>query len=634
MAAPVDIAAAMDELGDQVLAGEGPTDALRELLRRGMSGRSGLQDLSRLTRKRQRALRDRGQLDGTLDDIRGLLDDALEAERRDLFPDPSEDARFRERQLDEIPHDTARAVRELAEYDWRSEQARESYEQIRELLQQEVLSQQFEGMREALRTTPNDSEAMQRFKQMLIDLNLLLDKRTHGIDTEQDFDEFIGKHGDLFPDGPRNLDELLEELARRSAAAERLMRSLPPDQQQELADLMQQSIGDMGLDAEMSRLQDSLRGLRPDLFRTGRERMTGDRPLGLADATEVLAELGDLEALEEQLGQSYAGAALTDVDEELVRRALGRQAVDDLAHLQAISRQLEAQGYLVRRAGELELTAKAVRRLGLTALRRVFADLQESQRGGHDIQGAGASGELTGTTRPWLFGDEQPLDVVRTVGNAVRRGTSGGPVRLVVDDFEVVETERRSSAAVCLLVDTSYSMVVNGTWGDAKQTALALHSLVSTMFPQDALQIIGFSEYARVLQPHELAGLDSTMVQGTNLQHALLLAGRFIDHHPGYDPVVLLVSDGEPTARLERDGSAWFSWPPEPETIAVTVAEVDKMTRRRATLNVFMLGDDPRLRDFVDDVARRNGGRVFTPSSDRLGEYVVRDFLTRRSTLG
>jgi uncharacterized protein with von Willebrand factor type A (vWA) domain len=174
---------------------------------------------------------------------------------------------------------------------------------------------------------------------------------------------------------------------------------------------------------------------------------------------------------------------------------------------------------------------------------------------------------------------------------------------------------------------------VNDTWGQAKQTALALHSLISTMYPQDALQIIGFSDYARELAPHELAGLDFAMVQGTNLQHALLMAGRFLDRHPGFDPVVLVVTDGEPTARLGRDGSSHFAWPPEPETLASTVAEVDKMTRRRAPLNVFVLGDDPRLREFVEDVVRRNGGRMFAPSADRLGEYVVRDFLDRRRRL-
>ena len=149
---------------------------------------------------------------------------------------------------------------------------------------------------------------------------------------------------------------------------------------------------------------------------------------------------------------------------------------------------------------------------------------------------AGQAGELTGASRQWQFGDEQPLDVVRTLTNAVRAGRvrpgSGAGIRLATEDFEVAETDRRTSAAVCLLVDLSYSMVLRDTWGAAKSTALALHALVSGQFPQDALTIIGFSSYARTLSATELAGLDADYVQGTNLQHALMLAGRFLDKHP------------------------------------------------------------------------------------------------------
>jgi uncharacterized protein with von Willebrand factor type A (vWA) domain len=217
--------------------------------------------------------------------------------------------------------------------------------------------------------------------------------------------------------------------------------------------------------------------------------------------------------------------------------------------------------------------------------------------------------------------------VVRTLTNAVRRR---GGLRPTVDDFEVLETERRSSAAVCLLVDLSYSMALRGTWGAAKQTALALHSLVATKYPQDAIQVIGFSNYARVLQPVELAGLDWDMVQGTNLHHALLIAGRHLDRHPAFDPIVLVVTDGEPTAHLLRDGRSFFDWPPTRETLELTLAEVDKMTRRGATLNLFMLADDERLMAFVEEVARRNGGRLFSPTADRLGEYVVSDYLRVR----
>ncbi len=100
------------------------------------------------------------------------------------------------------------------------------------------------------------------------------------------------------------------------------------------------------------------------------------------------------------------------------------------------------------------------------------------------------------------------------------------------------------------------------------------------------------------------------MVQGTNLHHALMIAGRHLDKHPEHEPVVLIVTDGEPTAHLMRDGRPWFDWPPAPETIELTLAEVDKMTRRHAALNIFMLADDDRLAAFVDNVAKRNGGRV------------------------
>jgi uncharacterized protein with von Willebrand factor type A (vWA) domain len=365
-------------------------------------------------------------------------------------------------------------------------------------------------------------------------------------------------------------------------------------------------------------------------------RMTGSEPLGLSDATAAVAELADLADLEDALRQDYPGARLDDIDEDAVRRALGRQAVDDMEALRQIERELERQGYLQRTDGKLELTPKAVRRLGQTALRKVFADLPEGGLGNHDQRDAGQAGEYTGSTRPWRFGDEQAIDAAATVRNALMRqaarpGTGRAPsVRLSVQDFEVAETDRRASAAVCLLVDLSYSMALRGTWGAAKQTALALHALVRTQYPQDAIQVIGFSNYARELQETELAGLSWDMVQGTNLHHALVLAGRFLDRRPEHNPVVIVITDGEPTAHLRRDGRFWFDWPPSPETLELTLAEVDKMTRRRAIMNVFMLADDERLTSFVDEVARRNGGRVLHAMPDNLGEYVVKDFLRTR----
>ncbi len=629
LAPPYDAGRAVDELGERVLDGSGVRDALRDLLERGTDGLRGLQDLMRQVQQRRRSLERSGRMDGMLERARELLDRAVEAERQALFPDPSDDARFREAQLDALPNQTAPAVRELSSYDWRSPEARAAYDELRDMLQREVVDQQFRGMKDALQS--NDPAQRQAMRDMMNDLNELLEKRQRGEDSEQDFADFMAKHGEFFPDDPQSLDELLDQLARQAAAMQRMLESMSPEQRQELSDLMQQALGDLDLASEMGRLGDNLRAMRPDLAWSGRQRLRGDEPLGLGDATEALADLADLDALSDALSQDYPGASLEDVDEDAVARALGRQAVDDLKRLQQVERELERQGYLTRSGGQVELTAKAIRRIGQTALRRVFASLEGGTRGDHDVNDAGAAGELTGTTREWRFGDEQPIDVVRTVSNAVRRRMidPGSPL-MRPEDFEIRETERRTRAAVALLVDQSFSMVMNDTWRTAKTTAMALHALATTQFPLDAVEIIAFANLARRIKPHELPDLDANEVQGTNLQHALMLAGRFLDKHPDAEPVVLVVTDGEPTAHLDRDGEWWFSWPPGPETIALTLAEVDRMTRRGVPLSFFRLGDDPRLAQFLDDVARRNGGRVLAPEGDRLGDYVVSDYLRRR----
>jgi uncharacterized protein with von Willebrand factor type A (vWA) domain len=634
LAAPYDVRGALDDMGDEILGGGTPAEALRDLLRRGWQ-RRGLDDLLRKVRERSRELRSRGRLDGMLEQARALLDTAIGQERAELFPDPSDDARLREADLDALPDDTSRAIRQLADYDWRSQAARETFDKLRDLLRKEVLDSQFRGMKEALENP--DPAAMQRVKDMLADLRGMLDADSRGEHTQQDFDQFMQQYGDMFPDNPANLEELVDSLVRRMMAAERLLASLSDEQREELAGLMAQALDDAGLAAEMAALGDALRARRPELGAPQRGvRMSGEDPLGLGDATSAVADLADLAELESALAQDYAGANMEDIDEDAVRRAFGRQAVDDLEALRRIERELQRQGYLTNNGGNLELTPKAVRRIGDTALRRVFAGLENGARtGDHDRQDAGQAGDLTGATREWEFGDEQPIDVPRTVRSALLRnaaegGSGRGRVKLSPRDFQVAETERRSAAAVCLLVDLSYSMALRGTWAAAKQTALALHALLRSKYPQDAIQVVGFSNYARELRETELAGLGWDMVQGTNLHHALMLAGRHLDRHPEHEPVVLIVTDGEPTAHLQRDGRPWFDWPPAPETLELTLAEVDKMTRRHAALNIFMLADDDRLSAFVDNVAKRNGGRVLRAAPEHLGEYVVNDFLRTR----
>ncbi|MEU0156245.1 vWA domain-containing protein [Micromonospora fulviviridis] len=629
LAPPYDVRAAVDAVGSEVLAGGSLREALRDLLRRGPQGRGGLDDLAaRARRLRREALR-RGDLDGAVTRAQALLDQALAAEREELRGRDGDDARFAEAVLDNLPRSTARAVEELSGYDWASDEARQTYQRILDGLRGDVLEQRFAGLRDAARAAA-DPAAQRQLAEMMRDLNDLLARHARSEDTTDAFAEFMRRHGEFFPERPKDVEELIDVLARRSAAGERLMRSLSDRQREELAGLMRQSLGEQ-LAGELSQLDAHLRSLRPDLNWQRGERVRGDQPLGYGEATGALGEIAELDELLDSLDQDHPGATLDDIDVEAVARTLGRDAADDARRLRELERELRRQGWVTRDAEGLTLSPKALRRLAGTALRRVFADLTAGPRGQHDLRSAGAAGEVSGASRQWEYGDEQPLDVVRTLTRAVRRAGPGVPVQLAVDDFEVMETERRASAAVALCVDLSYSMISQGRWGPMKQTALALSHLMATRFPQDALQIIGFGREAMPLTQHELAAVEPDMEQGTNLQHALRLAGRYLRRHPGAEPVVLVVTDGEPTAHLDpEDGEAYFHWPPLPETIEATIREVDKLTRYGATLNLFMLGDDPGLRRFVDAVARRSKGRMFTPDLDDLGEYVVSDYLRAR----
>ncbi|MEJ5915770.1 VWA domain-containing protein [Pseudokineococcus sp. 1T1Z-3] len=654
LAGPLDVRSAVDALGRDVMEGRSVREALRDLLRRGEDGRTGLRDLAARAARRQKELRRSGDLAGPLQRAREQLAEALAAEREALAMDDDDAAREREQRLDDLPRDTAEAVRELEDDEWRSPAAEAMYRQVREQLRDDVLGAQFAGLRDALAAArearraaeqggdaegarAQAAQAMQQMKDMLADLNALLAAHARGEDTTEQFEQFMARHGEAFGDDPPgDVEELVDELARRQAAMDRMLSSLSPQQRAELSDLMADALGDAGLEAEMAALSDALRALRPGLDRRSRERFTGGDPMSVGEGTDALAELSDLDALSQALGQDYPGASLDDVDVEAVERQLGAGAAADVRALQQLDGELRRQGWLSPDGADaLSLTPKALRRLGESALAAVFSSMRGGRRGGHDERSAGAAGEATGSWRDWQFGDEQPLDAVRTVQRAVLRtagsgAAPGGTVTLEVEDFAVVETERRTGAAVALCVDLSFSMVAEDRWAPMKQTALALSHLIATRFPADQLEIIGFGRTAEVLSAGELAAVEPSGMQGTNLQHALALARRHVARHPGLEPVVLVVTDGEPTAHLEG-GEAVFWWPTLPETVEATVHEVDALTRMRTPINTFVLGDDPGLRRFVDALARRNGGRVLAPSTDRLGEYVVSDYLSSRT---
>jgi len=637
LAPPVDLREALEQIGQDVMEGSSPRRALSELMRRGTKNMKGADRLAAEANRRRRELLQHNNLDGTLQEIKKLLDEAVLAERKELARALDDDARFGELQLESLSPSPAKAVQELAEYEWRSPEARQKYEQIKDLMGRELLDQRFAGMKEALENATDEDR--QRVNDMLDDLNDLLDKHSRGEDSSEDFQEFMDKHGEFFPENPKNIDELLDSLAKRAAAAQRFRNSLSAEQRAELDSLAQQAFGSPSLMNALSRLDQHLQSARPGEDWDGSQRFSGDDPMGMGEGAQAMADIAELEQLAEQLSQSYAGAQMDDVDLDMLARQLGEDAAVDARTLAELERALMNQGFLDRGSdGQWRLSPKAMRQLGQAALRDVARQLS-GRHGERETRRAGAAGELTGATRAWQFGDTEPWNVTRTLTNAVLRRAGTGlvepPLRITVDDVEISETETRTQAVVALLVDTSFSMVMENRWLPMKRTALALNHLVSTRFRSDALEIIAFGRYARTVTAGELAGLEGVYEQGTNLHHALALASRHLRRHPNAQPVVLVVTDGEPTAHLEDFGdgdgtSVFFDYPPHPRTMAHTVRGFDEIARLGAQVTIFRLGSDPGLARFIDDVARRVQGRVVVPDLDGLGAAVVGDYLGSR----
>jgi uncharacterized protein with von Willebrand factor type A (vWA) domain len=477
---------------------------------------------------------------------------------------------------------------------------------------------------------------------MLGDLNALLEARAgNGGDPPADeaerFAAFKGRHGDLLPGDPADLDELLAAMAQRAAQAAAFLASLPPDQRRQLEDLARQVFDDIDLQFQLGQLGGNLaaaypQGLPGPGLGTGPGQGAGtpDGPPEAGEASgpvsaavDAYARVAELEDLERALHNDHAGATLEDIDEEALRRNLGDDAVTDLRQLKAIERDLERSGAMRVAGGELELTPRGARQLGQRSLARLLARVERQPA----TRTVGADPEPTGQSRPWTFGDREPIAVGPTVRNAVMRQTAAGAaprggVRLHPDDLEVTETEVRPRTATVLLLDLSFSMPLRGHFVPAKRMALALHALIEGSHRQDSLQLIGFSDYARRMQPADLAAAGFERVYGTNMHHAFLLARRVLADDPRPVKRVIMVTDGEPTAHLEG-GRSIFNWPPVPETLEVTLREAMRLARADIELDVFLLEDAPGLVAFAERLAQVTGGEVFQMTADEVGRTVV-----------
>ncbi len=638
----------MDELSNDLFSDSSVMRALQRLMQRGMNNRMGqrtmgMRDLlERLKQRRQQTL-DRYDLNSVLDNVKERLDDILRTEREGIdkrLSQAKEEAQDstrraalktlqsladkRRQTLDQMPQDPAGQMKELSQYDFMDPEARRKFQELMDELKRQAMDQYFNNMAQQLKgMTP---EQMQALKQMLRDLNSLLQQQANA----QQFQQFMEQHGSMFgPNPPQNMDELVQQMQERIAQAQSLMESMSPEMRRQLQDLLE-SLTDGELRdqlAELAALMDAIQPL-DDLKR--QYRFTGQEDLSMEEAMKVMDQLRQMEDLERQLKNMRGPADLDQVDEEKLAELLGEDARRSWEELKKLMKRLEEAGYIRRKGDRLELTPRGIRKIGQKAIRDIFRQLKKDRVGAHQIPYRGTGGEASGETKPWQFGDEFSLDLQESLLNAIRRQGSGTPVRMRIEDFEVQRVEHSTAAATCLLLDRSRSMGYYGNFTAAKKVAIALSTLIRSQYPRDALYIIGFSDMATQFKDDDLPDLSwDTGISGTNMHHAFMLSRKLLAKHKGSTRQIIMVTDGEPTAYLDH-GVPYFSYPPSPQTISETLKEARRCAQEGIIINTFMLENSYPLIDFVNLLTRINRGRAFYASPDKLGEYVLVDFISNR----
>ena len=641
----VDADSLLDEMTDELLYHGDVNSALRKMMQDGLRDANGeriagMRELMQKLREQRQEIQERGDLGGVYSEIADALNDIVDEERHAIqnyteqaansgderrAETAKQSAMDRNFRLDMLPDDLAGKVSELQHYDFQSKDAQQRFEQLMEKLREQLMQQHLDQVSSAMQNM--SAEDMARMKDMMAALNEMLERRKNGEDPQ--FEEFMKQFGDFFPENPQSLDELLEAMAQRMAQAQAMLNSMTPEQRAQLQQLSEQLLEDMDLRWQMDQLSQNLQSMFPQAGWQKSYDFSGQEPMGFQQAMQSMQDLADLDQLENLMKNASNPAVLAEADMDRVRDLLGDDAAKSLEKLSQLSKMMQDAGLIDQKEGRLQLTPRAIRKLGANALSDLFGKLNKDMLGQHKLDATGVGHERANDTKPYEFGDPFRLDLHGTLRNALRRGGPGLPVKLLPDDFEIERTEHSTKSSTVLMLDLSMSMPMRDNFLPAKKVAMALHHLISSQFPRDYLGVVGFGETARELAPEQLPEVSWDFAYGTNMHHAFTLARRMLGRQTGTKQIIM-ITDGEPTAHVLPSGEVFFNYPPIRETVEATLREVVRCTKDEIRINTFMLDADNGLRRFVEQLTKVNKGRAFFTSPDTLGDYVLVDFLEHK----
>jgi uncharacterized protein with von Willebrand factor type A (vWA) domain len=578
----------LKHLSDNLLEEEGVRRALRDLMRRGLKSEDGLRsvkgmrDFLRQADEKRRELLKKYSPDSfkltpaeqqALSEKLNSLAEKLEAYHEQM-------RNFMER----LSGKYAGNMDEMAR---RMHEAQQRYQELRDRLRNQ-LSQR--GMQHSQNITGQNYQSLM---DMLDRMNELL----------QD-ENFLKNLPNMLEATVDDLDNMLESLD-----------SMTQEQLQQLSDMMNQ----------MQQLQQLL----------SQYPFKGSQRMGMGEAGEILGQLRGLERFL-RWGQRGAGDP-SDLDLDEIRNLLGDEAYENLKYLRGVEQMLEEDGYIMRSGQGFKLTAKGMRKIGDKALREIFQMLNKSRWGDHETAARGYQGDRLEQTKKYEFGDALNMNIGETLMNALENGKRGIPLKIGPEDFSVHETEFSTSSETVLLIDVSYSMLMNDALHAGKKVALALHRLIETKYPQDTLHLVAFRSNAKLIKAEDLPSIVSLtyfMEHGTDIKEALRFARQLLGPHKNANRQIILITDGEPTAAtLDHGGrlhSGWGSALLHGRIVRETLKEVKRCTQSGIKINTFMLGVDYYRQGFIDQLSRINTGRVFYTSPDQMGNYIVVDYIANK----
>lgn len=578
----------LKHLSDNLLEEEGVRRALRNLMRRGFTSEDGersvkgMRDFLRQAEEKRRELLNKYSPDSfkltpeeqqALSDKLNSLSEKLEA--------------YNEQMRNFMERLSGKYANQMDEMGRRMQEAHQRYQELMQRLQQQIAERGMQRKQNLTGQSPQDlMNMLDRMNQLLQDENFL-----------------------------KNLPNMLDSAVDDLEAMMESLSSMTDEQLQQMNDMMSQ----------MQQLEQLL----------NQYPFQGSQRMGMGEAGQLLGQMRGLERFL-RWGQRGMGEP-SELDLDEIRQLLGEEAYEHLKYLQNVEQMLEEEGYIVRTNHGLKLTPKGMRKIGDKALREIFQMLNKSRWGNHATSMRGAQGDRMEETKKYEFGDPLNVNITETLMNALERRKKGEPLRIAPDDFSVQRVEYSTVSETALLIDVSYSMLMNDALHAGKKVALALHRLIETKYPQDRLHLVAFRSNAKLIQAEDLPSIVSLtyfMEHGTDIKEALRFARQMLGTNRSSNRQIILITDGEPTAAtLDRGGrlhSGWGSALLHSRIVHETLKEVKRCTQSGIKINTFMLGGDYYRQGFIDQLSRLNTGRVFYTSPDQMGNYIMVDYIANK----